>query len=228
MVQSQLKKKKPMCNFWYNFIKAVGGIPALIWMRAKPLCLMEDGTFKGSGKMPRFKNAMLCANHNSYTDPILIQCVFWYKSVNSLATSEFFATPFLRFLFKSMKCIPVDKANFGMSSFHAVCERLEAGEPVLIFPEGGLNQDSKNELKALKSGVVLMAHRTDSPIIPMYIVPIKKWYQRRTVLIGQPIHTRQITGDRPSMGKIEEITVLLQDRETELKMRYEAEYKKRG
>ena len=169
---------------------------------------------------------MLCANHNSLTDPILIQCVFWYRTINSLAHSVFFSTPLLKFFFTNVKCIAVDKENFGMESFHTARERLDAGEPVLIFSEGGLNSDTENELQSLKSGVVLMAHRTDSPIIPIYIVPIKKWYQRRTVLIGQPIHTREILGDRPSMAAIEELTALLHVKETELKTRFNSEYRK--
>ncbi len=199
-------------------MKVTGGIPALLWMR--PRVIYEEG------KRVRFKNAMLCANHNSFTDPVLMQCAFWYKKLHSLATAELFDGKLKHFFFHNIYCIPVDKQNFSMSSFHAVCDRLEGGEPVLIFPEGGLVADAEAEMRALKSGVVLMAHKTSSPIIPIYIAPLERWYHRRTLVVGQPIDVRALCGDRPGMVAMENVTALLRRREIALRELYENQYRR--
>ncbi len=188
----------------------------MIWMRAK--VIYEDG------KKVKFKNAMLCANHSRCDDPILIQCIFWYKKIHSLATTDLYNTKMKNFFFSRVNCIPVDKKNFSMDSFHAVCDKLNKGEAVLIFPEGGVTTGEENELKALKSGVALMAYQTKSPIIPIYIVPPKKWYNRRVAVVGQPFTPSELFGT--GLSGIEKTTAMLQERELALKELYYRNTKK--
>ncbi len=178
------------------------------------------------GKKIKFKNAMICANHSRMDDPILIQCVFWNKKLNSLATTDLYRTKPGNFFFSRINCIPVDKQNFSMNSFHIVCDKLNKGEAVLIFPEGGVTTGEEKELKALKSGVALMAFQTKSPIIPTYIVPPKKWYDRRVVIVGQPFNPSELFGPRPSMANVEQITNMLKERELALKKLYNDQLKK--
>ncbi len=169
------------------------------------------------GKREKFKSALICANHARLDDPVLMQCTFWYRRLYSLATSELYSTRLSSFFFSHINCIPVDKKNFSMDSFHAVCDRLNAGKAVLIFPEGGLNNGDENELKALKSGVALMALQTRSPIIPTYIIPPKSIFSRRRVIVGKSFDPSALFGARPGMAAIEQTTALLRERELELK-----------
>ncbi len=184
----------------------------LLWMRAK--VIYENG------KKVKFKNAMICANHSRMDDPILMHCVFWYKKMYCLATTDLYRTKMGNFFFSRINCIPVDKQNFSIDSFHAVCDVLNKGKPVLIFPEGGIREGEEKELKALKSGVSLMAYQTKSPIIPTYIAPKRKWYNRRVVVIGQPFNPSELFGERPSMANLEKTTLLLQEKELALKSIY--------
>ncbi len=207
-------KKKIKPSFLYGFVKVTGAVPALVWLRPKVICATE------SGKAPKFRNAMLCANHRSMVDPVVVQTVFGLRRLYFLATRDVFRTKLMAWFFTGCNCIPVDKDNFSMDSFHAVCDRLEGGYPVVIFPEGGLNH-GREEMAGLKSGVVLMAHKTGSPILPIYLVPVQKWYERRKVVVGDLIDPRSICGDRPSMQELQQVTLLLRKRELEMKALYE-------
>ncbi len=209
--QTAAKKNKEKCGFLYYFVKVTAAIPAVLWFRPKVYY---------AGKRPKFKNAMLCANHKSMEDPLVVQMVFWYRTMYFLATKDLYRTKLLNFFFSRIHCIPVDKTNFSMDSFHAVCDRLEKGYPVMIFPEGGLNH-SQEAVSALKSGVVIMAHKTRSPILPMYLVPAEKWYQRRVLVIGELLDPRQLCGDRPSMLALQDVTQELHRRELALRDYYE-------
>ena len=128
-----VSKKKRECDFFYNFVKITGAVPALLWARQK-VYHISDGKLI---KRKKIKGGVLiCSNHIAFTDPLFLNCVFWYRRVYFLAMQELFNTPLKRFFFNSVKCIPVDRSNFSMATFHTVTDRLKSGKAVLIFPEG--------------------------------------------------------------------------------------------
>lgn len=168
----QNKNKKKRNNYFvYDFVKITGIIPAFLWMRAKIIRV-------GEKKPKRIKGgALISANHVSFADPILIHCVFWYRRLHFLATTDLFNTKLKNWFFSQLHCIPVDKENFSVNSFHEVCDDLNAEKLVAIFPEGQVNRTGE-QLLGFKSGVVLMAYKCNKPIVPMYIIPVEKWYKQ--------------------------------------------------
>lgn len=215
------RKKKKNCNFFYDFVKVTGAIPMALWFRVKVV-------YEGGGKKPNLRKGMLVtANHNSMLDPIIVHCALWKRRISCLATTNLYDTKLKSWFFSHIHCIPVDKQNFSMDSFHAVCENLRSDKAVLIFPEGGLNGGGGEAgMLALKSGAVLMAYQANAPILPLYILPRKKWFHRTVVLMGEPINVRDLCGERPSMTDLNRVSEILRQRELELKDKYEKENNK--
>ncbi len=205
------ERKKKRSNFLYDFVKITGAIPTLCWMRPKIV-------YGGKGKKPKFKGGLVCANHSSFVDPLLVQCAFWNRRLEFLATTDLFCSPMKRFFFSRMHCIPVDKQNFNMDSMHEVCDQLKDGKIVVVFPEGTVDHN-KEELIDFKSGALLMAYLADVEILPMYLAPIKKWYQRRVVLIGEPLRIRELCSF-PSIQAIDEAGKTLREKVLALKNQY--------
>ena len=106
-------KKKRECDFFYNFVKITGAIPALIWARQKVYHISDGKLVKGKKIKGR---VLICSNHIGFTDPLLLNCVFWYRRVYFLAMQELFNTKLRSFFFNGMKCIPVDRSNFSMAT----------------------------------------------------------------------------------------------------------------
>ncbi|MBE6595743.1 MAG: 1-acyl-sn-glycerol-3-phosphate acyltransferase [Ruminococcaceae bacterium] len=190
---SRSKKDSPFHHFLYDFVKITGSIPALIWMRPRVIYPGEKQCLKGG--------ILVCSNHCTFVDPILLHCVFWQRRIYSLATKDLYCTKLRKWFFSRVHCIQVDKENFSVNSFHEVIHRLNQGRMVSIFPEGEVNR-APEELLAFKSGAILMAHRAKVPILPLYIVPGRRWYQRRLVLIGDPIDVRELCGAIPTVEDI--------------------------
>ncbi len=209
-------KKKRECDFFYNFVKITGAIPALLWARQKVYHISEGQLIKRKKVKGR---VLICSNHIGFTDPLFLNCVFWYRRVYFLAMQELFNTKLKRFFFNAVKCIPVDRSNFSMATFHAVTDRLKNGKAVLIFPEGQVNRN-ENEILAFKSGAVLMATTSNAPVLPVYIVKREKWYQRGIVLIGDPVDFTALYGARPSMQSMREASEYLHNKEEELMLYY--------
>ncbi len=205
------KKKKRKSNFLYDFVKITGALPILLWLRPKTV-------YMGKGKKPKMKGGLVCANHTNLTDPILLLCAFWKRRPHFLATTELYSSKLKRFFFSRMHCIPVDKQNFNMDSLHLVCEELKEGKTVVIFPEGTVDHNG-DEIIEFKSGALLMAHLADVSIIPMYLVPAKKWYHRRVALLGEPIRIRELC-PLPSMPAIEQAGERLRETVLQLKNDY--------
>ncbi len=217
--KKNVTKKKRECDFFYNFVKITGAIPALAWARQK-VYHISDGKLIKRKKVKG--SVLICSNHIGFTDPLFLNCVFWYRRVYFLATQELFNTKLKSFFFNAVKCIPVDRSNFSMATFHAVTDRLKNGKAVLIFPEGQVNRN-ENEILAFKSGAVLMATASNAPVLPVYRVKREKWYQRGIVLIGDPVNLTALYGARPSMQDMREASELLHNKEEEL-MRYYNEH----
>ena len=209
--QEKPKKKIKKRNYFFlNFVKATG-FPAVLYYRPKILCYGKTRPKDIKG------GAIVVANHTSFFDPIFGYCVFWRRNLHLVATKDLFAGKLKNFFFKSVHCIEVDKENFSMKCFYEIQEVLENDKLVMIFPEGRLNLDNPDKMLAFKSGTVLMAHRANKPIIPLYIVKGKKWYNRWHGVIGDPIDVREMCGPLPSLDKINEVCALLKQKEEELR-----------
>ena len=207
--EKKVKKKKRERNFMYDFVKVTGAIPCLLWLRPKVLRVNKN--------VPKqFKKGVLIApNHISYVDPILAHCVFWYRRMHCLATKELFDTPLKEKFFTAMKCIVVDRDNFHMSSFRGVCDRLKEEKAVLVFPEGRVNTEGETPI-GYKSGIIVMAHLSKKPIVPVYFSRAKHWYSRHVAVIGEPIDVNALCGVIPSMEEIEKASAYIRQKEVEL------------
>lgn len=201
------KKKNPFYNFFYDLVKVTGIVPALIWLR--PKIYNPYGT-----KIPRGR-VLILSNHPSFLDPITILSSIVSRRLCFLVTKDLYKNSLMTFILDRVHCIKADKNNFALSAFHAVVERLKEERAVVIFPEGQVNKDEKAVL-AFKAGAVLMAHKSDSPIMPVYIAKKKKWYQRQHVVIGKPIFLSDHLGSVPSMEDLDRVNVIVQKEEQKL------------
>ena len=204
----ELKKvSKPKNYFWYYFVKITGAIPLYLYLRTKVI-RVGNATTRPKGAV------MITANHFSFLDPAVIHSAFPWRVVHSLATKDLYNTNFKNWFFTKTHCIQVDKQNFSMNSFHETCDLLKRQKAVLIFPEGKIN--NQEEMLGFKSGAVLMAHRSNAPIIPVYLVKPTKKHARRVVVVGEPIDIKQIVGPVPTMDDLQRASDVLREKELEL------------
>ena len=210
------KKRRIGSNFFYDFVKITGAIPALIWIRPKVIHIGE--------KCPK-GGVLISSNHPTFVDPITLLTAFPWRRLHSLVTKDLYKNKLMTFMLACMHCIQVDKDNFNMASFHTTVERLQNGKAVVIFPEGQVNQGDGREVQAFKSGAILMAHRANVPILPVYIVKREKWYRTQRVVIGEPFDVKSAVGLIPSMEKMNAVTEQLREKELELKRFYEETYR---
>lgn len=128
----------------------------------------------GLSNIPTSGPALMVANHVSFVDALIMfgssprppKFIMYYKIYN---------LPVLGRLFKVLGAIPIaskrENPEILKSAYEKINEYLDAGELVVIFPEGALTNDG--EMKEFKPGLLkILSNRSDShniPIIPTYL-----------------------------------------------------------
>ena len=159
--------------------------------------------------------ALVCANHSSAIDPLLIAFALTKKHpICAMAKESLLKIPMIGRLLKLVGTFGVKR---GASDIHAVkyaMQQLKQGEYVVLFPEGHVG--SGEAMTEFKSGMVLISMQSKRPIVPIYMKPRKHWYSRLKAVIGEPVDITEMYGDMPAFSKIDEITKLLREREEAL------------
>lgn len=131
--------------------------------------------------------AVICANHAHNTDPLLIVlgCLSRNASINVMAKEEILHWPIVgSFLNKLHIVIWVKRGKADVGAIKGALRCLKANEKLLIFPEGTRNE----ELGEGKTGAAMLAIRTKTPVLPIYIETERRRFRRVNVYVGKPFH----------------------------------------
>lgn len=160
------------------------------------------GTLKGG--------AILAANHLSFSDPFLISSTFWYRRVFYLAAEVVMQGKLRSFLLRGTGCIKIDRNISDLEAIKKSVALLKDGRCLAIFPQGTVVRGE--EEVNVKSGAVLIALQAGVPIVPMYSLKRKHWYNRKRMVIGDPIYPSDYVKKKvPSMKDIAAVSEALQE-----------------
>lgn len=154
--------------------------------------------------------AIMAANHTSFLDPFLVGVAFWYRRLFFLAAEAVMRGKLRTWLLKGVGAIKIDRNCADIEAIHNTVNVLKRGHLVSVFPQGGISKNE--EIKALKSGAILIALQAGVPIVPMYICPRKHWYSRRVTIVGNTINPKDhIKNKFPSTQDIERVSMILME-----------------
>ena len=118
----------------------------------------------GRENFPREGGALVCANHQSFLDPMVIGNSS-SRPMNYLARKSLFAFGPLGWLLDFVNTIPVEREGFGVGGVRETLRRLKRGEMVLLFPEGTRSEDG--HVQPFKPGFSAIARRSRVALVPV-------------------------------------------------------------
>ena len=168
----------------------------------------------GMKNYPRFGPMLVCSNHQSNLDPLILGSAC-PRPVNYLAKESLFNFGPLGWFLRWNDVIPIDRDGSGLSGIKETLKRLKKKESVLMFPEGTRSRDG--ELLPIKRGFCTLVKKAKVPIVPIGLdgaldalprnSPLPNFGATIQVVIGEAIETetcQQLSND--------ELTQLLEDR----------------
>lgn len=182
-------KKNKMYSVIYPFI----------WIYMK---LFHPWKAVGAENIPEGAS-LICGNHTSLGDPLYVVCAMGRKrQTHVMAKAEIMRWPVVGFLLKKAGIFGVNRGKSDMAAVKEAIRVLRAGERLLMFPEG--TRVKEGEVSEAHTGAALLATRTGTPLVPVYISPNKRRFRKTAVVFGQPYHP-DFEGRKPSAGDYQRI-----------------------
>ena len=142
---------------------------------------------KGNSFKNGIKDGMIVVgNHVSFKDPWLYAAVFSNRRSFFLASELVLRDRIRTFLCTHAGCIKINRNTADIEAIRKATALLKCGRMLIVFPEGTLHPEVESDLGEVKAGAIFLASQANVPIIPCYSLKAKHWYNRRTVVVGEP------------------------------------------
>ena len=128
---------------------------------------------------------ILCSNHISNADPVLIAVVH-KRPVRYMGKAELFNIPMLKSLLRLLGAFPVKRGESDQEAIRKSFSILENGDVMGMFPEGTRSKDG--EMLKLKSGAAMIAYKMKVPVLPIAIYTKKgrvRPFKRTAIKFGE-------------------------------------------
>lgn len=160
---------------------------ATVYDIVKPIAtFLHPIRVEGLENLPQGEPLLLCPNHSSNWDPILLMCALG-RSVNQriMGKNQLFKIPILRTFLRKMGVFPVDRGHSDIGAVKTSIQALRDGDLLMVFPEG-TRVRKKNRGVRPKGGVAMMAIRGGAKLMPIYIGTKKRLFAPVPIIFGKP------------------------------------------
>ncbi len=173
-----------MNDLFYNFARAI----------LTPIInFIFNVRYVGQENLREDGGYILCSNHRSLWDPMLVAFGIKNRKLNFMAKKELFKFKPFAAIIRSLGAFPVSRGSGDVGAIKNAVEVVNNGNILLIFPEGTRSKTG-NPLRA-KAGAVYIANETKADIIPVAICFDDKKLRigsKVTVCYGEKIHYEEI------------------------------------
>ena len=223
-----MSKKKNSSSLLYRIVYAVASKAVSAFFRVRVV---------GRENEPEDGGFIVCANHASATDPVVLCCAFRKHQVRFMAKKELFKVPVVSWLVSLMGAFPVDRGGNDVGAIKKSVNMVREGKCMGIFPQGTRYKGVDPRTTETKNGAALITVRSGAKVVPAYIYRKDnrhKLFRKTYVIIGEPIPFEELNYDAEASGEYARITSVIFDRicalgesfsEEEAKARIKAEKK---
>ncbi len=140
--------------------------------------------------LPREGGTILCANHTSMADVVVLSAACGGRQIRYMAKKELFAIPGLKQLITALGAYPVDRTGMDVRSIKNTIAMLEKGELVGIFPQGTRRMYLDPTQTPVRAGIGMIEYRSHATVVPVFLKTKKnrvRPFCRTTIIFGEPV-----------------------------------------
>ena len=192
---------------------------ALIWLlRPFVLLLMRVRVIGKENFPPADVPLVLCSNHISNWDPVVLIVANPKRHVHFMAKAELFKNPLFAWLLgKQFGAFPVRRGTGDTGAIDTAKQIVGEGKVMGIFPEGTRSKDGK--LLRPKSGTAVIVSQTGATVLPTAVVTKgqrARLFQPVIIAYGKPLTPAELHLDDPEHPDIRYATRLIMQKIAEL------------
>lgn len=121
---------------------------------------------QGQENIPRNGPVILCSNHVSWLDPLLLGAM-GPRRLFYMTKAEAFASPLAALILRTVGAFPVRRHTADRGAIRKALELLHRGKTVALFPEG--TRSRTGSLGKAEPGAALLALWSESDVLPVAI-----------------------------------------------------------
>jgi long-chain acyl-CoA synthetase len=124
----------------------------------------------GQEHLPGEGPYIISPNHQSYVDVFLLVASLPYRAFKDLffvGAAEYFETPFLRWVARTLNVVPIDPDANLVTAMQAGAAGLRLQKVLVLFPEGERSIDG--DVRTFRKGASILSHHLRVPIVPVAI-----------------------------------------------------------
>jgi 1-acyl-sn-glycerol-3-phosphate acyltransferase len=142
-------------------------------------CLARVRVTGALDAIPRTGPLIIASNHASNIDGVLVGA--WLtprlgRRIHWLGKREMTEWPIVGPFVLAGSVHPVDRANVDIDVFRLLLRILEAGNVVVVFPEG--TRSASGAMQAAKDGVAMLALRSEALILPVGVIDTDRFWPK--------------------------------------------------
>lgn len=170
--------------------------------------ILHPTTVEGLERLPK-GGALLCPNHSSNWDPVLValRLPVNYR-LHVMAKEELFRFRPFGWLLRKLGAFPVSRGDSDVHAVKTAIQALKAGDNLLIFPEGTVVRGGVGYVDGLpahaKGGVAMIGVRTGAALVPVFVDGEKRPFRRTRIIFGEP-YEPHYTGRRGTAEEMQKI-----------------------
>lgn len=170
--------------------------------------ILHPTTVEGLERLPR-SGALLCPNHSSNWDPVLValRLPVNYR-LHVMAKEELFHFRPFGWLLRKLGAFPVSRGDSDIHAVKTAIQAIKDGDNLLIFPEGTVVRNGVGYIDDLpahaKGGAAMIGVRTGAKLIPVFVDGEKKPFHRTRIIFGEP-YEPHYTGRRGTAEEMQKI-----------------------
>ena len=160
---------------------------ATVYDIVKPIAtFLHPIRVEGLENLPQGEPLLLCPNHSSNWDPILLICALGREvNLRIMGKNQLFKIPILRSFLRKMGVFPVDRGHSDIGAVKNSIQSLKDGAMLMVFPEGTRVRGKKNAVRP-KGGIAMIAIRSGAKLLPVYIGVKKRLFAKVPIIFGKP------------------------------------------
>ncbi len=192
LIEIPISHDPAVTTLWYRLCRGIARLSCT---------LLFDFKAVGVHHVPLHGGALLCANHQSFLDPVLFG-VNLPRSVTFLARSSLFTNRYFGWLIRSLHAFPLRQGKTDRAAIDETIRRLKEGHLLNIYPEG--SRTKTGDIGPIQRGSALVVRRAGVPIIPAIVDgSFQCWPKGKrkfrflpiTVVYGPAIQTEGMSSD---------------------------------